>query len=454
MTTVSSAGQASDSASTLQLAAATRPVGSLPARADNGAMSAAATKPDVKQQRPAQPAAKSIQFRPDVEGLRAIAVGLVLLFHAYRQPFSGGFVGVDVFFVISGFLITSLLLREQTKTGRISIAGFYARRVRRILPASTLVVVATVFATYYLLGFIAGNQAAADAKWTAIFAANIHFALLGTDYLGSQLPPSPLQHMWSLGVEEQFYVVWPGLFLLMVLIVRGTRHRAAMAGVLGAIIATSLAWSVIETMSNATWAYFSPLTRAWELALGALVAVLAPVVSKLPQALSEFIAVAGVSGIAMSAVLFTQTTPYPGSAVALPVVSSAALIAAGCASSRTIVGRALSMRPMQWVGARSYSLYLWHWPVLILAQQYAEHDLSGWQNTALLAVAVAASALSYSFLENPVRRARVLNSRTGLSLAMGAALIVATILVAQWQIAEHYGSWNPFEQGTNGDVYK
>jgi len=454
MTSGSSAGQASDSASALQLAVATRPGGSLPARPDNGAMSADAIKPDVKQQRPAQPAAKSVQFRPDIEGLRAVAVGLVLLFHAYRQPFSGGFVGVDVFFVISGFLITSLLLREQTKTGRISIAGFYARRVRRILPASTLVVVATVFATYYLLAFIAGKQAAADAKWTAIFAANIHFGLLGTDYLGSQLPPSPLQHMWSLGVEEQFYVLWPGLFLLMVLIVRGPRHRAAMAGVLGAIIATSLAWSVVETMSNATWAYFSPLTRAWELALGALVALLAPVISKLPQAFSEFIAVAGVIGIVISAVLFTQTTPYPGSAVALPVVSSAALIAAGCISSRTIVGRALSMRPMQWVGARSYSLYLWHWPVLILAQQYTEHDLGGWQSTALLALAVAASALSYSFLENPVRRARVLNSRTGLSLAMGAALIVATILVAQWQIAEHYGSWNPFEQGTSGDVYK
>jgi peptidoglycan/LPS O-acetylase OafA/YrhL len=454
MTTVSSAGQASDSASALQLAAPTRPVGSLPARADNRAMSADAIKPHVKQQRPAQPAAKSVQFRPDIEGLRAIAVGLVLLFHAYGQPFSGGFVGVDVFFVISGFLITSLLLREQTKTGRISIAGFYARRVRRILPASALVVVATVFATYYLLGFITGNQVAADAKWTAIFAANIHFGLLGTDYLGSQLPPSPLQHMWSLGVEEQFYVVWPGLFLLMVLIVRGPRHRAAMAGVLGAIIATSLAWSVIETMSNATWAYFSPLTRAWELALGALVAVLAPVISKLPQAFAEFIAVAGVIGIVLSAVQFTQTTPYPGSAVALPVVSSAALIAAGCTSSRTIVGRALSMRPMQWVGARSYSLYLWHWPVLILAQQYTEHVLSGWQSTVLIAVAVAASALSYSFLENPVRRARVLNSRTGLSLAMGAALIVATILVAQWQIAGHYGTWNPFEQGTTGDVYK
>jgi peptidoglycan/LPS O-acetylase OafA/YrhL len=392
------------------------------------------------------------RFRPDIEGMRAIAVGLVLLFHGYQYPFTGGFVGVDVFFVISGFLITSLLLHEQTKTGRISILGFYARRARRILPASAVLVVATIFATYYFLGFIAGNSVAEDAKWTAVFAANIHFGLIGTDYLGSQLPPSPLQHMWSLGVEEQFYVVWPGLFLLMVLIVRGSRHRNAMAGVLMVIIGASFAWSVISTMSDATWAYFSPLTRTWELALGALVAVMAPAISRLRTAwVSELLAVCGLAGIAASALLFTETTPYPGSAVALPVVSSAVLIAAGCSNPKTLVGHALSLPPMQWLGARSYSLYLWHWPVLIIAAQYVGVDkLSAWQNTGLLLMAVVASALSYRLVENPVRRARVLTSRTGLSLAMGAVLIVGTIAVAQWQIGTHYGTWNPFQTESTG----
>ena len=139
--------------------------------------------------------------------MRAVAVGLVLLYHGFHAPFTGGFVGVDVFFVISGFLITNLLLHEKEQNAAcFHIARFYARRVRRILPAATLVVLATLFVTYYQLGFIAGNQIADDAKWTAVFAANIHFGLLGTDYLGSQLPPSPLQHMWSLGVEEQFYL--------------------------------------------------------------------------------------------------------------------------------------------------------------------------------------------------------------------------------------------------------
>ena len=385
-------------------------------------------------------------FRPDIEGMRAIAVGLVLLFHGYKYPFTGGFVGVDVFFVISGFLITSLLVREQTTSGRISILGFYARRARRILPASALVVLATIGATYYLLGFIAGNNVANDAQWTSVFAANIHFGLIGTDYLGSQLPPSPLQHMWSLGVEEQFYVVWPALFLVMVLIVRGARHRTAMAAVLTTIIGASLAWSVIQTISNATWAYFSPFTRAWELALGALVAVMAPAISRISLAwVSEILAVCGLVGITVSALVLNSFTPYPGSAVALPVVSSAVLIAAGCANPKTVVGRGLSVRPMQWLGARSYSLYLWHWPVLIIASEYAGHELSGWQNTGLLLVAVVACALSYQLVENPLRRARFLTTRTWLSLAMGAMLIVGTIAVAQWQIATHYGTWNLFQ---------
>jgi peptidoglycan/LPS O-acetylase OafA/YrhL len=388
------------------------------------------------------------RFRPDIEGLRAVAVGLVLLFHGYGRPVTGGFVGVDVFFVISGFLITSLLLAEQIRNGRISITGFYARRVRRILPASALVVILTVVAAYHYLGFITGNDVATDAKWTAVFSANIHFALIGTDYLGSLQPPSPLQHMWSLGVEEQFYVVWPGLFLLLVVIVRGARHRNALAATLLLIIGLSFTWSVVETMSDVTWAYFSPLTRAWELALGALVAVLAPTIGRLSAGWpTQLIALCGLIGIGLSAFVIDASTPYPGSAVALPVVSTALVIAAGCANVDTFVGRALSVRPMQWVGARSYSLYLWHWPLLIIAAQYVGDELSRWQNTGLLLIAVIASALSYRLVENPIRRARVLTSRTGLSLAIGAALIVGTILLAQCFIATHHGTWNPFQTG-------
>lgn len=389
-------------------------------------------------------AAGGQRFRPDIEGLRAVAVGLVLLFHGYGNPVTGGFLGVDVFFVISGFLITNLLLAEQIKQGRISIPNFYARRVRRILPASALVVICTVVATYHYLGFISGNEAATDAKWTAVFLANIRFALVQTDYFGSQLPPSPLQHMWSLGVEEQFYVVWPSLFALLVVIVGGARHRNALAATLVLIIGASFTWSVVQTISNPTWAYFSPLTRAWELALGALVAVLAPTIGRLRTGWpTELMAAAGLIGIALSAFIIDPSTPYPGSAVAFPVVSTALVMAAGCASVDTVVGRALSVRPMQWVGARSYSLYLWHWPLLVIAARYVGDGLSSVQNTGLLVLAVVASALTYRLVENPVRRAKFLASRTRLSLVIGVALMVSTIFIAQCFIATHHGSWNP-----------
>src|SRR6201993_3123758 len=376
------------------------------------------------------------RFRPDIEGMRAVAVGLVVLYHGFHVPFTGGFVGVDVFFVISGFLITNLLLQEKTRSGRISIARFYARRVRRILPAATLVVLATVFATFYWLGFIAGDQIADDAKWTTVFMANIHFGLLGVDYLGSQLPPSPLEHMWSLGVEEQFYLVWPALLLGLAFLARGQRHRNALAVTLLGIIGASLAWSVIQTQTNATWAYFSPLTRAWELALGALVAVLATVAARLrPSWLVELLSLCGIAGIMLSALVLNSSTHYPGSAVALPVISTALLIATGCANQRTLVGRALAVRPMQWIGARSYSLYLWHWPFLIIPAKYVRHALRATQSAGLLALALAATALTYRLIENPVRHARVLARHTRLTLAIGAILVIATVGIAKWQIA-------------------
>ncbi|WP_396836933.1 acyltransferase family protein [Mycobacterium sp. ITM-2016-00317] len=377
--------------------------------------------------------------------MRAIAVVLVILFHAYHQPFTGGFVGVDIFFVISGFLITSLLVRESEREGRVSISRFYARRVRRILPASTVVVLVTVLATYHWLGFINGNNVAEDAKWTAIFAANVHFAVLGTDYFGAQLPPSPLQHMWSLGVEEQFYFVWPALFLILVFIARGARHRRALAGALSVIIVASLSWSILQTAINETWAYFSPLTRAWELALGALVAVLAPSIARLKYAwLPTVLSVGGLCAITVAAFLLTPDTRYPGSAVILPVAGGAALVAAGCIAKPTWIGRVLSVRPMQWIGARSYSMYLWHWPLLIIPARYLNKDLDLLQTTGLVALAVLASALTFRLVEDPIRRSRFLSARTGLSLAMGASLVAITILAAQWLIASHYGSWDLF----------
>ncbi|MCZ7576157.1 MAG: acyltransferase [Dehalococcoidia bacterium] len=161
------------------------------------------------------------KFRPDIEGLRAVAVGLVVLGHARVPGFEGGYIGVDVFFVLSGFLITGLLLRERASSGSISMAGFYARRARRILPAASIVLVVTVLASYEWLGFLRGAEIAEDGKWAAVFAANLRFASEGTQYLNLTAPPSPLQHYWSLAVEEQFYLVWPIVFLIVVSVAPG-----------------------------------------------------------------------------------------------------------------------------------------------------------------------------------------------------------------------------------------
>jgi peptidoglycan/LPS O-acetylase OafA/YrhL len=195
----------------------------------------------------------------------------------------GGYVGVDVFFVISGFLITGLLLRERSDTGKISIVAFYARRVRRILPAATVVVILTVLAAYHFLGFLEGDSVANDARWASVFLANIHFAAIGTQYFSAEAPPSPLQHMWSLGVEEQFYVVWPTVVLLVGAVLPRVSLRMRLGAVLGVIIVASFSWSVIETLHNGTRAYFSPLTRAWELAAGGLLAVAAPLLGRIPR---------------------------------------------------------------------------------------------------------------------------------------------------------------------------
>ena len=297
------------------------------------------------------------RFRPDVEGLRAVAVGLVVFYHAGLSQLSGGFVGVDVFFVISGFVITGLLLRERQASGRTSILNFYARRFRRILPAATLVIFATVIASYLALGFVSGNVVANDGRWAAVFLSNFHFAAVGTNYFTAKLPPSPLQNFWSLSVEEQFYFVYPTLFFVIARLKGRWSLQAKLAVVLAAVIVASYWFSVTQTASTPTQAYFSPFTRANELALGALVAVGTPWLKRLPAALAAGLSWAGLGAIALAAVLFTAQTPYPGSAVALPVLGAALVIAGGVVAPRgrgrgpartralPVVGQAL-LRPL------------------------------------------------------------------------------------------------------------
>ncbi|HEY5273614.1 MAG TPA: acyltransferase [Acidimicrobiales bacterium] len=377
------------------------------------------------------------EFRADLQGLRAVAVALVVLYHAHLPGIRGGYVGVDVFYVLSGFLITGLLLRERETSNRTSLVGFYARRARRILPAAFVVIVATVLASYIWLGFVAGNRTADDARWASVFLANIHFGAIGTTYLGSQLPPSPIQQLWSLSVEEQFYVVWPTLLLITAYIGRRFSLRARLAAVLSVIVVASYVWSIVETNQNGTWAYFSPLTRAWELAIGGLVAVGTPQLAKLGRRTSATLSWAGLAAIIFSALWFTEATTFPGSLVAVPVLGAVLFIVAGCSATPSGAAALLRNRPVQWIGAISYSLYLWHWPILTIAYERVGHQLSLADNLGLVAVSVVFAAASFYLVENPIRFRKFFTRHPVRSVAFGVALIAASFAFCTWEIHDH-----------------
>ena len=236
--------------------------------------------------------------RRDIEGLRAVAVLLVVAYHCGVGPITGGYVGVDVFFVISGFLITGLLLREIRTRGTISIPGFYARRALRLLPAGSVVVVATVAAAAWWLPPLRRDGILADALHTTFYGINYRLAAIGTDYLGAETDPSPLQHFWSLAVEEQFYLIWPPLLLAVAVgLRRGQINTTRVYAVLTVIVAGSFALSVWQTGANASWAYFGAHTRAWELGAGALIAVGAGSLARLPRVVAAGLGGAGLTAI-------------------------------------------------------------------------------------------------------------------------------------------------------------
>jgi peptidoglycan/LPS O-acetylase OafA/YrhL len=379
------------------------------------------------------------KFRPDVEGLRAIAVALVVLCHAGVPLLSGGYVGVDVFFVLSGFVITGLLMEMRKTTGKIApvLLDFYARRARRILPAATLVLVVAIVASYHWLGFLSGNAIAEDGQWTALFAANLHFALQGTQYLNAQAPPSPLQHYWSLAVEEQFYLVWPLLFLLAASVARKVSLRIRLAAVLVPLIMASFLWSAIQTPQDGVWAYFSPLTRAGELALGALLAVMVPLLMRIPARFGSWMSWGGIAGIIGSAVWFNDATTFPGVAAALPVLATALVVAGGTVrpggGAEVILGR----RPLQWLGKLSYSWYLWHWPLLTIAAQRAGESVPVVTNLGWALLALGLAFVTYHTLENPVRHAKLLTRHPVYSLALGTLLVLTAYAVCSWELHMH-----------------
>jgi len=383
---------------------------------------------------------RSPAHRGDIQGLRAVAVLLVVLAHAQVWFLPGGFVGVDVFFVLSGFLITSLLLAEARARGSVSITGFYLRRARRILPAAALTLVVTDIAAFFLMNFIRAGDTVHASLHAAAFTANFRFAAEQVDYFNRAEPPSPLLHYWSLSVEEQFYFVWPLVFAialfgiaapLRVRRMRSHHERRLLAAVL-LLTGTSLAWSVYSTTRVPEAAYFSPFTRAWELGIGAALAVSASIVGRAPLVARALMGWLGIAAIVYAAVAFSERTPFPGFWALVPTVGTALAIVAGMGdrTPRLAVARLLELRPLGIVGDRSYAFYLWHWPVLILAAQYVGHELSGTLKLALVVGAFLLSCISYALVENPIRRRMRSPAATAAVVGICVTAVLGTAVVS------------------------
>lgn len=342
------------------------------------------------------------RFVPEIQGLRAIAVLAVLFYHLWPAAVPGGFVGVDVFFVISGYLITALLLREFQATGTIALRRFYARRVLRLLPAASVVLLA-VAACVSMLPPVRWHTTGIDVAASTLYVQNWWLAAQAVDYLASEHGASALQHFWSLSVEEQYYLAWPLLLLLAARLFR----RAAVHGtalftwIIGSVFVLSLAYSIAISSANPGLAYFATTTRAWELALGGLTAVW---VCGRTHAVPGGAAwgLVGVVLIAAAVLAIDTSMPFPGYVALWPTLAAAIVIAVG-ARPGTLLRRVLGCAPMQYIGDLSYSLYLWHWPVIVLFREIAGGAPGIVEGIALAAISLALAHQTKTLVEDRFR---------------------------------------------------
>ena len=386
-------------------------------------------------------------FRADIQGLRALAVTLVLLYHLWPDALPGGYIGVDVFFVISGFLISQHLFREVRETGRVSVPAFWARRIRRLLPASLLVLAVTLVGTVIWMPANEKTSAFTDVGASALYVVNWLFARESIDYLAQDDAPSVVQHYWSLAVEEQLYVIWPilivGIALLVGAIIRRrggapgwSAVRIALALALGLVFAGSLVFSATMTSTSPGEAYFNTFVRAWEFAGGALLALL---VSRLPSmqessaglraVVATVTAWIGIAMILVASFTYTDASSFPGPMALLPVVGTLMVIAAGAQQGRLSVSGISGWRPVASVGTWSYSIYLWHWPIIVLAPFALHHQLGDVDKWVVVGMAVLLGALSSRFVEDPARSHRW-GRRPWREFAFAVLVPVAIAIVA------------------------
>jgi peptidoglycan/LPS O-acetylase OafA/YrhL len=358
---------------------------------------------------------------------------LVIAFHAGVTQLAGGFVGVDVFFVISGFLITGILLKETTSTGTISLRNFYARRIRRLLPLSALVLIVTLAIGMLLIPALDRATLLGDARSAATYVSNWRFAGQATAYADTTPASSLFVHYWSLSIEEQFYVVWPLIILLTsrrVMRIAPSKLPRALGSVLAVLAVGSFALSITLTKVQGSSAYYGTHLRLGELATGAALAVAARRLGRFRGLLADVASVAGLVCIIVAAMVYGRNTPYPGSAVLLPVVGSALILASGIARP-AVVGRVLARPPLPAIGRISYAWYLWHWPALGVMSLALGDDATPATQTVGKIVAVLISlglaVVSHHLLENPIRFSERLKRSARAGLALGVALTAITV---------------------------
>ncbi len=374
-------------------------------------------------------------FRPDIQGLRAIAVLAVVLYHAHMPGLPGGFVGVDIFFVISGYLICGLLHRELATTGRIDLARFWMRRSRRLLPNACLTLLAVLFATAVLRPGYTFPEVAKGVAAAALYYANVYFAARDVDYFADDAHPSPVLHFWSLSVEEQFYIAWPLLLVLAVALFRRNAVRGAV-WLIGAVWVLSFISSIIAVRFNQPLAFYHSEMRAWQLATGGLLAMFEPALASVPDRWRVVVGWLGALGLFACLMLFNESMTYPGFWALLPTVATAGVLAVprrahDWNSPATLLG----LPPMGWIGDRSYSLYLWHWPVLVFAA--SRYPNASFATPIALGLAAALAWASYRWVEAPIRDGRLNLEPNWRGFAMAAAA-VAVVLLGSNLLAKPY----------------
>lgn len=380
--------------------------------------------------------------------MRAVAVLAVFADHLFGWP-TGGFIGVDVFFVLSGFFITGLLIRERASTRRLSFRNFYTRRAKRILPSALLVIAVTVACAYWLFPASRAKDTLVDGLYAALFGANWRFLALGSDYFQSARPPSPVQHYWSLSIEEQFYFVWPLLLAGIFLATRRWRKRGYLRArewglltVMTAVVVMSFGWAMLQSGANPNAAYFSTFTRVWELGVGALLAIVGPWLERTPSAARLPLAYLGLAGIAASLFAIDPATRWPAPWAVLPVLSTALVVAAFHGTPLRGM-RVLDNGAMRWFGDTSYTLYLWHWPVIVLLLAVIPKGPLFYCLS--IGIAIGLTAVTYHFYENPIRKSDWLSRKPtassrhiapGVWAAGGAAMAAVMAFSILWIRAE------------------